>query len=188
MRRCYFQVLILTVLAATAFAIAHRTPRVSAASQSESSPTFYRDVLPILQQHCQSCHRPGEISPLPLMTYEDAHTEARSIAFITASRKMPPWFADRAVGHFANDPSLTTQEIAILDAWSKAKAPAGDPHDAPPPRAVDQWLEHSATRCNCEDAEAGRTSPKRRHRLHLRNRAHEFHRSKVDSAFRNSPV
>ena len=68
------------------------------------------------------------------MTYEEAHTEARSIAFITASRKMPPWFADRAIGHFANDPSLTTQEIAILDAWSKAKAPAGDPHDAPPPR------------------------------------------------------
>src|SRR6201993_837392 len=97
-------------------------------------PTFYRDVLPILQQHCQTCHRPGEIGPMPLLTYKEAQTDARSIAFITANRKMPPWFADRAIGHFANDPSLTAQEIAILNAWSKTKAPAGDPHDAPPPR------------------------------------------------------
>jgi mono/diheme cytochrome c family protein len=134
MPRRYFQILILAVLAAVALSIWHRSTHVSAANQSESSPTFYRDVLPILQQHCQSCHRPGEIGPLPLMTYEEAQTEARSIAFITASRKMPPWFADRAIGHFANDPSLTAQEIAILDAWSKAKASAGDPHDAPPPR------------------------------------------------------
>src|SRR5579864_7639412 len=121
MRRYYFQILILAVLAAVALPIWNRTTRVSAAKQSESSPTFYRDVLPILQQYCQNCHRPGEIGPLPLMTYEEAQTEARSIAFITASRKMPPWFADRAIGHFANDPSLTAQEIAILDAWSKAK-------------------------------------------------------------------
>ena len=68
------------------------------------------------------------------MTYEQARAEARSIAFITANRKMPPWFADRSVGHFSNDPSLTQQEIALLDAWWKAKAPAGDPHDAPAPR------------------------------------------------------
>jgi hypothetical protein len=97
-------------------------------------------VLPILQQHCQSCHRPGEIGPLPLMTYEEARTEARSIAFITASRKMPPWFADPNIGHFANDPSLTAQEITLLAAWWKAKAPAGDPRDAPVPRMwTDGW-------------------------------------------------
>ena len=134
MPRCRVQILILVVCAATAVLICHRTQHVSAANQSESAPTFYRDVLPILQQHCQSCHRPGEIGPLTLMTYEEARTEARSIAFITANRKMPPWFADPAIGHFANDPSLSPQEISILDAWSKAKAPAGDPHDAPPPR------------------------------------------------------
>ncbi|MGA8144458.1 MAG: cytochrome c [Candidatus Acidiferrales bacterium] len=102
--------------------------------QAESSPTFYRDVLPILERHCQSCHRPGEIGPLPLMTYEQARTEARSIAFITANRKMPPWFADPRVGRFANDPSLTPEEIATFAAWSKANAPEGDPQHAPPPR------------------------------------------------------
>jgi mono/diheme cytochrome c family protein len=134
MRRYYLQLLILTIFAATAPATWHRALRVSAANHSESTPTFYRDVLPVLQQHCQSCHRPDEIAPLPLMTYEQARAEARSIAFITANRKMPPWFADRSVGHFSNDPSLTRQEIALLDAWWKAKAPAGDPHDAPAPR------------------------------------------------------
>src|ERR1700744_5631658 len=118
---------------ATALTARRQADAQSPPKHATSKPTFYRDVLPILQQHCQSCHRPGEIGPLPLMTYEEARTEARSIAFITASRKMPPWFADRAIGHFANDPSLTAQEIAILDAWSKAKDPAGDPHDAPHP-------------------------------------------------------
>jgi hypothetical protein len=134
MRRYYFQLLMLTIFVAAASVIWHRALRVSAANHSESTPTCYHDVLPILQQHCQSCHRPGEIAPLPLMTYKQARAEARSIAFITESRKMPPWFADPNIGHFANDPSLTAQEIALLDAWWKAKAPAGDPHDAPAPR------------------------------------------------------
>jgi mono/diheme cytochrome c family protein len=140
MRRYYRQILILAILGTAAFVSWPRASRVSAAAQSESTPTFYRDVLPILQQHCQSCHRPGEIGPLPLMTYEQARTEARSIAFITASRKMPPWFADPNIGHFANDPSLTTKEIALLDAWWKEKAPAGDPRDAPVPLVwTDGW-------------------------------------------------
>jgi hypothetical protein len=134
MRRYYFQLLILTIFVATPSVIWHRALHVSAANHSESTPTFYRDVLPILQQHYQSCHRPDEIAPLPLMTYEQARAEARSIAFITANRKMPPWFADPNIGHFANDPSLTAQEIALLDTWWKVKAPAGDPHDAPAPR------------------------------------------------------
>ncbi|MGH9746714.1 MAG: c-type cytochrome [Candidatus Acidiferrales bacterium] len=108
------------------------TPRASTNKKAANAPTYYRDVLPILQQRCQSCHRPGEIGPLPLVTYEQAREEARSIAFITANRKMPPWFADPRVGHFSNDPSLTADEIATLAAWLKAKAPAGDPHDSPP--------------------------------------------------------
>ena len=188
MPRYRVQIFILVVCAATAVLICHQTQHVSAANQSESAPTFYRDVLPILQQHCQSCHRPGEIGPLTLMTYEEARTEARSIAFITANRKMPPWFADPAIGHFANDPSLSPQEISILDAWSKAKAPAGDPHDAPPPR---EWT--NGWNIPQPDAIVKMTKPvaasrKRRHRIHLRNRPHELHRSKMDSAFRNSPV
>ena len=98
-------------------------------------PTFNRDVLPILQQHCQSCHRPGEIAPMPLVTYDQARLYAPLIAKYVAERKMPPWFADPRVGHFSNDPTLTPREIATLVAWANANSPEGDPHAAPAPRA-----------------------------------------------------
>lgn len=115
------------------------------AQSTQSAPstplTFYRDVLPILQNHCQSCHRTGEIAPMPLSTYDQSRLFARAIATGAAQRKMPPWFADPAVGHFSNDPSLTEKEIATLAAWADAKAPAGDPTDAPqPPYWTTGWL------------------------------------------------
>ncbi len=96
-------------------------------------PTFYRDVLPILQSHCQSCHRQGEMAPMPLETFQQVKPFAHSIAAVTAKKIMPPWFADACCGHFSNDPSLTAAEIATLRDWSNAHAPAGDPHTAPPP-------------------------------------------------------
>src|SRR5271163_4559567 len=107
MPRRHFQLAVLVLSAIGVFALLawRDIPRVAAVAVDTNAPTFYRDVLPILTQHCQSCHRPGEIGSLPLMTYEQARIGARSIAFITASRKMPPWFADPSVGHFANDPS-----------------------------------------------------------------------------------
>ena len=97
------------------------------------SPSFYRDVLPILQARCQACHRVGEIGAMPLVTYDQVRPYARAIADSTARRKMPPWFADPSVGHFSNDPSLTPQEIATLVSWANSGAPAGDPRVAPPP-------------------------------------------------------
>ncbi|HKN62095.1 MAG TPA: hypothetical protein VJW93_13020 [Candidatus Acidoferrales bacterium] len=104
----------------------------------QAPPTFYRDVIPLLQQHCQSCHRPGEVAPFSLVTYEQARAKASTIADVTSERKMPPWFADPRFGHFSNDPSLAPNEIAILAAWNEAGAPAGDSRDAPPPR---QWAQ-----------------------------------------------
>lgn len=103
-----------------------------------TSPTFYKDVLPILQQHCQQCHRPGEIAPMPLLTFSETRPWARSIREQVIERKMPPWFADPNYGHFANDRSLSQGEIDTLSAWVKEDAPAGDPKDAPPPR---HWQE-----------------------------------------------
>ncbi len=103
-----------------------------------ATPTFYRDVLPVLQQHCQSCHRAGEIGPMQLTSYAQTRPFARAIADSIAKREMPPWFADPVIGHFSNDPSLTQQEIETLVHWADAGAPAGDPHAAPPPR---QWPE-----------------------------------------------
>src|SRR4029079_1910055 len=100
--------------------------------------TFYRDVLPILQDHCQSCHRPGQIAPMPLVTYDQARSKAKAIASMVRSKKMPPWFADPKYGHFANDVSLSPQQIDTINDWASNGAPAGDRRDAPPAR---QWAE-----------------------------------------------
>ena len=116
------------------------TQQQPSASNQDRAPTFYRDVVPILQQHCQQCHRAGEIGPMPLVTYDDVKQYATKIDRMTSSRQMPPWFADPTIGKFANDPSLTPQQIATLSRWAGLGAPAGDPHDAPPPRAwTDGW-------------------------------------------------
>ena len=125
----------IVLLVAVALLPAARTPRAAGAT-----PTFYRDVTPILQQHCQSCHRDGEIAPMPLVTYEDTQPLARLIADDARARKMPPWFADPRVGHFSNDPSLSAREITTLAAWAAAGAPAGNPEDEPPaPRWATGW-------------------------------------------------
>jgi len=100
------------------------------------TPTFYKDVLPILQQRCQSCHRPAQIGPMPLMTYAQARSNAKAIDQMVRSRKMPPWFADPNYGHFSNDPSLSPGDIQTITAWVENGAPAGDPREAP---AVREW-------------------------------------------------
>jgi hypothetical protein len=104
-----------------------------ALNAAAQTPTFYRDVLPILQTHCQTCHRRGEIAPMAFDSYAHTRPFAAAIKEETALRKMPPWFADPCCGHFSNDRSLNPQEIATLAAWADAKAPAGDPASAPPP-------------------------------------------------------
>ena len=90
-----------------------------------TSPTFYKDVLPILQNNCQTCHRPGEVAPMSLISYEDARPWARSIKTKTTAKQMPPWFADSEYGLFANERKLSSREIATLAAWADAGAPAG---------------------------------------------------------------
>jgi hypothetical protein len=102
--------------------------------EKSSPPTFYRDVAPILQDHCQSCHRAGEVAPMSLVTYEQTKPWARAMTHAVEMKMMPPWFADPRYGHFADDISLTQQQIATISAWAEAGAPAGDAHDAPPPR------------------------------------------------------
>jgi hypothetical protein len=99
---------------------------------SQPPPTFYKDVLSILQQHCQSCHRSGEIAPFPLMTYAQTKNWAAAIRVDVEARKMPPWFADPCCGHFLNDPSLMPEQIRVITDWVAAGAPAGNFHDAPP--------------------------------------------------------
>jgi len=97
-------------------------------------PTFYRDVLPILQDRCQECHRAGEMAPMPLVTYRETRPWAKAIREVTRARKMPPWFADPCCGKFANDRSLTAAEIDTLSAWASTGAAEGDAKDAPQAR------------------------------------------------------
>src|SRR5689334_3969866 len=92
---------------AAAGALSGASIAVARAAAPSRPPTFYRDVLPILQQHCQVCHRRGEIAPMPLVTYRQARPYAKAIARETVKRAMPPWFADPRFGRFANDPSLS---------------------------------------------------------------------------------
>jgi hypothetical protein len=105
----------------------------TALASANNPITFNRDVLPILQKHCQTCHRPGQVAPMPLLTYATTRPWAKAIKTAVLSRKMPPWFADPRYGHFANDPSLSQNEIETLAKWADSGAPEGDAHDAPAP-------------------------------------------------------
>lgn len=120
MRTCLF------VVAATLIGVS----QVAAAD----APTFYKDVLPIMQANCQSCHRPGEVAPFSLLTYKDARPWAKAIQKAVTTKQMPPWFADPEYGHFSNDRRLNAQAIETINAWVEAGAPAGNEADAPPPR------------------------------------------------------
>jgi hypothetical protein len=90
-------------------------------------PTFYRDVLPILEERCKGCHRAAGIAPRPFETYEQTRPYAAAIAAAAQTRSMPPWFADPNVGKFSNDPSLSPGQIATVAAWAKAGALPGRP-------------------------------------------------------------
>jgi hypothetical protein len=104
------------------------------------TPTFYRDVLPVLEKRCQQCHRPGEVAPMPFRTYAQTRPWAKAIREAVALKKMPPWFAEPGYGPFANDCSLSQPEIDTLVRWADNSAPKGNPNDAPTPRSwPDGW-------------------------------------------------
>ncbi len=101
--------------------------------------TYYRDVQPILQENCQSCHRPGEVGPFSLTNYKQAVNWAGDVKEYTQSRRMPPWKPVAGAG-FHNERKLTEKQIATLTAWVDGGTPEGDPQDAPPAKEFpDGW-------------------------------------------------
>jgi hypothetical protein len=120
------------VLSLSATATLAQTP----SPQAPSTITFARDVAPIFQAKCETCHRPGSIAPMSLRTFDEVRPWARSIRAKVESRQMPPWHIDKTVGiqEFANDRSLTDEQIATIVKWVDAGAPQGDPRDMPPLR------------------------------------------------------
>ena len=121
---------------------------VAAPSQAnEGDVTYYRDVLPIIQDNCQSCHQPegqnlgGVLAPMSFMSYQETRPWARAIAHKVEAREMPPWYAEAPRGVFSNERLLTDAEIETLLSWVEAGAPAGDRADAPAPR---QFVENTS--------------------------------------------
>src|SRR6266705_6389963 len=82
------------------------------------SVTLNKHVLPILQRNCQTCHRPNNIAPMSLLTYESTRPWAKAMKTAVVTRKMPPWSADPQYSHFANDPSLKPSEIDTIVKWA----------------------------------------------------------------------
>ena len=96
-----------------------------------SAPNWAEHVAPMLYENCVSCHRPGQVAPMSLLSYKEARPWAKSIRNVVSSKTMPPWFADPAHGTFAEDPRLSDAEIALISNWVAAGAPAGDLSKAP---------------------------------------------------------
>src|SRR5258708_40247575 len=125
-------------MVAKIFAVAAFGPVVALAADAPAAVTFHKDIEPILQANCQSCHRPGQIAPVAFLAYQNARPWAKAMKAATIARKMPPWFADPAYGHFSNDRSLKQSDVELISKWADAGAPEGDAKDAPAPR---QWPE-----------------------------------------------
>jgi hypothetical protein len=120
------------------FGVAVSLSAAEASNASVRPVTFARDVAPILQEHCQECHRKGSMAPMSLVTYEEARPWAKAIREQVIKRQMPPWHIDRTVGvqQFKNDMSLSDDQVNTIVQWADSGAPLGDLKDMPPPK---QW-------------------------------------------------
>jgi len=109
-------------------------------TSNENNVTFTKDVAPIFYKNCTGCHRPGEIAPMSLLTYNDARPWAKSIREKVANRDMPPWHADPKYGEWRNDRRISQEAINTILAWVNNGAKEGDPKDLPPmPEYTPGW-------------------------------------------------
>jgi len=112
----------------------------AAIASAQSTPTFTKDVAPVIYKNCASCHRPGDIAPMPLLTYEQTRPWAKSIREKVSLGQMPPWHSTDPRGTFSNDRRLTDKEKDTLIRWASNGAPQGDPKDLPPvPKFTEGW-------------------------------------------------
>lgn len=144
MKRLFLAMLLIAVAAAAAAGVwtwRHRTlPFVSLSGSSGGggggaetrTPTFDRDIAPIVDAHCGECHHSGGAGPFALLTYEDVKKHASQVADVTSRRYMPPWQPEPGYGRFAGERRLSDEQIATIGQWVKAGAPQGNPADRPP--------------------------------------------------------
>lgn len=153
------------ILRLTAAAVLAAAVSLSGHDPIGTRVTWDREIGPLVEARCVSCHRPGGRAPMPLMTYEQARPWARAIREEVLTRRMPKWPVVRGYGNFVNDPSLSSFEIAMITAWvdggaskTRAGAPAGPP---PKPIPIGAFTPPAATRalrvsCTPNTALAGR--------------------------------
>src|SRR5688572_17984629 len=124
-----FGALLLAAMATTVTRTEAQAPRQ--AQRAVPAPTFSKDVAPVLYKHCTTCHRPGEVAPMSLLTYQEARPWARAIRDNVTSGVMPPWHADPAHGKWLNERRLTPEEKDVIARWVAAGAPEGNKRDLP---------------------------------------------------------
>ena len=136
------------------------TAAPAASAAPAAVPTFTKDVAPIVFRSCAPCHRPGDVAPLSLLSYNDVRPWARAIKSKVTSREMPPWGADPAQSlKMRNDPSLSQAQIDTIVAWVDGGAPKGDDADLPPLLASRMPVIHSAAKITPSTYIAGTTTP-----------------------------
>jgi len=125
-------------------------PLTVSAQSATDEVTFHKDITPILQRSCQSCHRPEGVAPMSLVSYDDVVPYAGLVEYRTHLRDragaMPPWYAEKDVGiqDYKQDPSLTDEELAKISSWARSGVPEGDVADAPAPLEFDDGTRWSA--------------------------------------------
>ena len=103
-----------------------------ATAPAQQKPTFCEDVAPIVFSRCANCHRPGEVAPFPLLSYQECRKRGKTIRAVVEERFMPPWHPDEGHGDFANTMRLSAAEIATIGAWVDGGMPEGDKSKLPP--------------------------------------------------------
>jgi len=117
-------------IVAAALALAAAPTSLEAHKPTKTRFTYHRDVLPIFETRCGSCHRQGGVAPMSLLAYKDTFPWAVSIKNQVLSLSMPPWFADERYGAFRHSPSLTASEVNTIVDWCLGGTPEGDPAEA----------------------------------------------------------
>lgn len=112
---------------------------IGIAAAAGAAPTYNKDIAPILYENCATCHRPGEVAPFSLLTYQDAVKRAKLIATATEKRFMPPWKPEPGYGEFAHERRLTDTQIATIAEWASAGAPEGDGKPPALPKFSEGW-------------------------------------------------
>ncbi len=136
---------------------------LAVAADAPKAVTFSKDVAPIFQEKCQSCHQPGSIAPMSLISYQESRPWARSIKDRVAARQMPPWHIDRSVGvqKFKNDISLTDEQVDTIVKWVDQGAVQGDPKDMPPAKPLQTDNEWTAVKDGFGPARSRHHAPRR---------------------------